>query len=98
MNDPAIKIDIDSPRDAALCLSMVPGIGPKTYTNLLAAFETPKAVLTAEPSQLLTVPGVGQKLARDVAMATQQIDIRPQIELCEQRSIQIVDECIAPPN
>ncbi len=91
MNNRLHKLDLQSPRDAALCLSMVSGIGPKTYTRLLEEFGSPGDVLEAEPSQLLSIPGIGQKLAGEIAGAKEQIDIRPQLDLCEANGIQIID-------
>jgi DNA processing protein len=78
-------------RDAALRLHLVPGIGPVTYGELLTAFGSALAVFTAEPSQLRSVPGVGAKLVQSLVNASDNIDIRPQLELCQKHGIKVLD-------
>ena len=51
---------------AALRLTLVSGIGPRTQQALLDHFETPARVLAAAAEQLREVPGVGPKLANEI--------------------------------
>lgn len=74
-----------------LMLSLVPGIGPKIFTQLLEHFGDAETVLTCEPNSLRSVPGVGPKLAREVSLATKTIKVDRYLELCQQNSISILD-------
>lgn len=44
-----------------LALNMVPGVGPRTYRNLMARFRDPERVFAAAPQQLALVEGIGEK-------------------------------------
>lgn len=74
-----------------LMLSLVPGIGPKIFTQLLEHFGDADSVLNCEPVALRSVPGVGPKLAREVSLATQTIKVDRYLELCSQNNISILD-------
>ena len=74
-----------------LLLSLVPGIGPKTFTSLLENFSDAKRVLDCEQAQLRMVPGVGPKLAREISLATKTIKVDRYLDLCEQNGITILD-------
>jgi DNA processing protein len=92
--------DLDSSTESAplvdlastLRLVLVSGVGPRIRRLLLDHFGTPEAVLTASPSELRAVPGVGRKLAASIASAKDQIDAEGEIELCRQHGIEIVTE------
>ncbi|MCH7729391.1 MAG: DNA-protecting protein DprA [Planctomycetes bacterium] len=75
---------------ARLRLSLVPGIGPRIYQDLLAQFGSAEAVLTAAPSQLRRVPGVGGKLSAAIAAADHEIDVDEEISLCQQHDIDVL--------
>jgi DNA processing protein len=77
---------------AALRLSMVSGVGPRTRRALLERFATPEAVLAAAPSDLQEVPGVGPKIARSIAAAKDEIDIEGTITLCREHDVAILTE------
>lgn len=49
-----------------LRLTLIPGLGPVRIARLLAAFETPQAVLGASSAQLERVKGIGSQLARAI--------------------------------
>lgn len=78
-------------RDAALRLSLVPGVGPRTYQHLLTQFGSAASVLSAQPAELRKVEGVGSKVASAIAMANENIDVTPQLELCAANEIEILD-------
>lgn len=78
-------------RNDYLRLSLVPGVGPKIFEQLLERFESPANVLAAAPSDLRSVSGVGPKLARQISLATDEIDIAPHLELCRKNNVRIVD-------
>lgn len=53
----------DAERLAALELSLIPGVGPRTMQQLLEAFGCSRKIIEATPACLREVPGVGPKLA-----------------------------------
>ena len=77
-----------------LRLALIPGVGPRTRQSLLERFGTPRAALTAAPSELYDVPGVGPKLTRKITDAG-QFDVEAEIELCHQHDIEILIEAHA---
>jgi DNA processing protein len=80
----------------ALQLALIPGVGPRLRRALLTQFETPEAVLTAAPSELRKVPGIGGKLSQVIARANETIDPSAEIELCRRHDIQILAEAYEP--
>ncbi len=78
-------------RDAALRLSQVPGVGPRTYQHLVNHFGSPAGVLAAAPADLREVEGVGAKVAADIALANENIDVATQLEVCGANGIEILD-------
>lgn len=74
---------------SALKLHMTPGIGPRTFADLVEAFGSPQQVLAAAPSELKNIPGVGGKLVAEIAMA-EKIDVQSQLDLCHQNDIEIL--------
>lgn len=76
--------------EAAMRLHLVPGIGPVTHGELIRAFGSPAGVFDAAPSDIRKVPGVGAKLVEQLSLAKDSIDVRPQLDVCEQNDIQII--------
>lgn len=56
----------------ALRLTMVPGVGPRTMQLLLNRFGSPADVLSASPSDLQSVKGVGPKLVNAIRSSTDE--------------------------
>lgn len=83
-------VDLEDPVAAALCLSLVPGIGPMSYRKLVDRFGSPAAVIRAEPASLRTVEGIGVKLTRAIATAAETIDIEPELTRCRQHNIRLI--------
>lgn len=77
-------------RDASLRLSMVTGIGPRIYGDLIEHFGSAEAALAASPAELRSIQGVGQKLMRALVSAN-EIDVAPVLEQCRQNNIQVID-------
>ena len=75
---------------AALCLSLVPGVGPRLRAKLVAHFGSPVDVLMAAPSQLREVPGIGPTLARTIATAVDTIDVVGELERCRKHNIELI--------
>jgi excinuclease UvrABC nuclease subunit len=62
-------------RAAELLLALTPGIGPRLRKALLEHFGSAQAVLSAAPSDLRSIRGIGHKLSREIVEARSQIDI-----------------------
>ena len=86
------NIQLDDERLAALQLAMVPGIGPRTRQTLLAAFESPQGVLSAAPSELSELPGVGAEMVRSLATARQNPNVMRELKICRDSGISLLLE------
>jgi len=80
-----------SQRDASLRLSMVTGIGPRIYGDLIEHFGSAELALAASPAELRSIQGVGDKLMRELVSANETIDVAPVLEQCERDNIQVID-------
>jgi DNA processing protein len=76
----------------ALRLCLISGVGPRTRKALLERFGTARAALTAAPSELRGVFGVGPKLVQKIAGADEEIDVEAEIALCREHGIDILTE------
>ena len=81
--------DVFKSRNAALRLQMVQGIGPRIFSELVKTFGSPAEVLAASPSDIRSVPGVGEKLCRQISLAS-EIDIEPVLDCCQGHGIRIL--------
>ncbi len=92
-NDAAIVTNssLDEKTRAALCLHLVPGIGPRSYGDLINALGSPAAVLAAAPAKLREVPGIGAKLVAAITSTRDSGNAQKQIELCQKNGIQILE-------
>jgi len=86
----SIEIDLSHPVHASLCLSLTPGIGPRTYRCLVEALGSPAEALAAAPSVLRQIPGVGSKLASSIAGAAGTVDIRDELQRCHDHKIDVL--------
>jgi DNA processing protein len=57
---------------AALTLSCIPGIGPRTQSLLLSRFDTAANVLTQTTEALMSVDGVGPRIASSIVSASSE--------------------------
>ncbi len=79
------------PRWAALRLSLVPGIGPQHFADLVGTFGSPAGVWQASPAEIRAVPGIGTKLAREISLAaTQDSEVTAELERCRQNEIELL--------
>ncbi len=76
-------------RNAALRLQMVQGIGPRIYGDLIEHFGSPEGVLSASPSDIRNIPGVGAKLSSNIALAS-DTDIETLLDCCQGHGISIL--------
>ena len=74
---------------AAVCLSMVAGIGPRLFEALLDQFETASAVLAATSSELKQVPGIGKALVEAIVSARESAPWQRELEVCREQEISI---------
>ena len=77
---------------AALRLNLVSGIGPRVYGELIKAFGSPAEVLAAAPDKLRSISGVGSKLVRAIADASETINVDEQIEICKHNNIKTLNQ------
>jgi len=77
--------------EAAVCLNLVSGIGPRIYADLIDAFGSPSNVLSAAPAQLREVPGVGSTLVNAIVNAKETTNVQEQMEICRQHAIKILE-------
>ena len=77
--------------EAALCLSLVSGIGPLVYADLIEAFGSPAGVFDASPANLREIPGVGAKLVQAIASAKDTVNVERQLEICRDNQIKILE-------
>ncbi|NLE82692.1 MAG: DNA-protecting protein DprA [Rhodococcus sp.] len=87
------QADLDGELAASLRLALLPGVGPRIRRALLDRFGTPQAVLSAAPSELREVQGVGTKLSLAIARAAAQIDAAAEVDLCRRQGIEILADC-----
>jgi DNA processing protein len=75
----------------ALCLCLIPGVGPRTRRALLERFGSCAAVLAASVEQLQQVSGVGPRLSDRIGHADAS-DADREMRLCAQHQIDILLE------
>ena len=73
-----------------LALTLVPGVGPKTFGALVERFGSVGKALGAPESSLRDVPGVGPRLAGKIAGARRESDAKGELALCRERGVRIV--------
>ncbi|WP_369333161.1 helix-hairpin-helix domain-containing protein, partial [Akkermansia muciniphila] len=56
-----------TPREAAIALNLIPGLGPVRIMRLLQVFATPELILESPASLLMEIPGIGAQLARHIS-------------------------------
>jgi len=99
---PALVADVrTSPRGASadaqdveilaeLRLSLVPGIGPRLRQALIDRFGSATAIFAAAPDQIRAVEGIGPKLTRAIASASDDREAIEELELCRRHGVDVV--------
>jgi DNA processing protein len=77
---------------AEVLLSLVSGVGPRIRKTLLEHFGSAQAVLSAAPSDLREVPGIGAKISRAISAAAREIDVEAELAMCRERGIAVIIE------
>jgi DNA processing protein len=75
---------------AALRLSLVDGVGPRTRQSLLERFATAEAVFHAPHGELLEVDGVGPKIAAAIVAATHSQQAEQQLARCRELGVELI--------
>ncbi len=75
---------------AALALSLVPGIGPKLQTALVQTFGSPSQVLQQSCESLMTVPGIGTKVANGLRHPELLQQACEELEQCHRHQISVL--------
>jgi DNA processing protein len=73
-----------------ICLTMVSGIGPSHYRLLVDHLGSPGAVLEAPFSRLVTVPGIGARLAERIQAARTECNVEFELAECERLGVCII--------
>jgi DNA processing protein len=73
-----------------LALHLVPGLGPRLTTALLARFGSAGAVLQAAPAQLREVPHIGEKLSGDLGQAMRRVDPESEIARMARENVHLL--------
>lgn len=76
--------------EASLRLKLVPGVGPKTFGDLIKHFGSPSEVLAAAPAEIRRVPGIGAKIVSAIVAAPDDTSVQKQVELCNEHGIDIL--------
>jgi DNA processing protein len=74
-----------------LRLSLVTGVGPRIYGDLVEHFGSAELALDASPAELRSIQGVGQKLMRALVSANEDIDVEPVLQQCRDDNIHVID-------
>ena len=70
-----------------LALALVPNLGPGRTAAVLAKFGTASASLKATYQQLITIPGLGEKLASQFVESFRSVDVDAEMALIEKHGI-----------
>jgi DNA processing protein len=77
-------------RTAFVALNLLSGIGPIRVNQLLSVFGEPEDVLAAPAGELARVPGIGSKLAGELANWRQQCDLEGELEMMERAGVEVL--------
>lgn len=77
-------------REALIILNMLPGVGPIKVGELSVALGSPSAILAASTSKLVSVQGIGQKLAGEIAGWEKKVNLKEELELAERAKVRII--------
>lgn len=72
-----------TPREAAIALNLLPGLGPVRIIRLMQVFASPELVLEAPASMLEAVPGIGSALARTISSWRSIVNPYKELELAD---------------
>jgi DNA processing protein len=80
----------DAKLQARLKLAIAPGLGPIRTAALEQAFDSPVDAADATIAQLRQVPGIGDKLAREIRQGLDAVDLDTHWRLIDQHQVQLI--------
>ncbi len=83
----------DSEKKAALALSLVSGVGPRLNAELMRQFGSAATVLSQSYQTLLTVPGIGPKVARNLVQPELLSEATVVWNQCQQLDVNLLMQC-----
>lgn len=72
-----------TPREAAIALNLIPGLGPVRIMRLLQVFASPELILESPSSLLMEIPGVGAQLACRISSWRSIVNPYRELELAD---------------
>ncbi|MEM9364421.1 MAG: DNA-processing protein DprA [Planctomycetota bacterium] len=75
-----------------LQLALLPGIGPRTLSSLIARFGDPDHVLQATQHELSEVHGVGPRIVHTIQTATDHVDVPSVMDHCLRTGVSILTQ------
>lgn len=72
-----------TPREAAIALNLIPGLGPVRIMRLLQVFASPELILESPSSLLMEIPGVGAQLACRISSWRSTVNPYRELELAD---------------
>ena len=69
---------------------MISGVGPKKVRDLVSVLGSPEKILTSSHSDLVSIPGIGPKLATTISTWQQSINIDKELSLAEKAGVKII--------
>jgi DNA processing protein len=90
--DELVRHDDGDELTHAVRLALIHGVGPRIRQALLERFGSAAAVLSAAPSELREVPGVGSKLMQNIVAAREGNDAEEEIAVCRSHGVGILTE------
>lgn len=77
---------------AELRLSLVPGVGPRIRGRLIERFGSAQAALSAAPSELRQVEGVGPKVLESLVATASASEAEAELAACRENSVDILPQ------
>ena len=71
-------------------LNLIRGLGPRLRQALLERFSTPESILQAQTSELLSVPGIGRRLAQSISQAANRMEAIAEYSACHAKGFTLV--------
>ncbi len=68
-----------NPTEASIALNLIPKLGPVRVRRLTEHFGSPQAILSAKPTDLRAVPGVGPEIASSIANWESHTDLAAEL-------------------
>lgn len=81
-----------SATEAYLALNLLPNIGPIRVRRLLERFDKPESILAAGVPELLSVPGIGEEMATQIADWENRVDLGEELRRIADHGITLLSQ------